>query len=427
MIGRIQRLVVRHSHINWALADQGMVSASNFAIGIMLARFLGLEEFGRYTLAWMVVMILHNFQGVLIIAPMMSIGPKQAPGSEVTYFGATAAQQILYGMLTFPLLWGGAVVAAGLFPEWNIDGLALPLACAAAAHQLQNFLRRYFFTRDRPAIAFAIDALRYPGQVAVLFWLFQTTPMDSMRVLWVVAALAMLAALVFGAALVKDLSWDRDKIFAVTRRHWQFSRWLLLATIVNQFRGQFFYIVAGALLGASAVGALRAADTLIGVTNIVVKGLDNVVPVRAARHFHVGGVEALKRFIIKVGFFGELFVVVAMIAVFVAPEFWLWLAFGDEYIGYGFLLRWTAAVQLFYFPVLPITASLRALESTRHIFFASAVSAATAVVCAYPLITIAGVTGAAAGMLIVNVVTLGANGYGLYLVMSRLTRDNKVV
>ena len=46
------RILSRYSHVNWALADQTMVSGVNFLTGILLARYLGVEEFGRFTLAW---------------------------------------------------------------------------------------------------------------------------------------------------------------------------------------------------------------------------------------------------------------------------------------------------------------------------------------------------------------------------------------
>lgn len=427
MIGRVRQLVVRYSHLNWALADQGMVSAANFATTIILARFLGLEEFGRFTLAWMAVQILHNFQMVLVVSPMMSIGPKQEPGSELTYYGAVIVQQAVFAVFVFSLLWGGTEGAAALFPEWNIDGLALPLAFCATAYQLQDFLRRYFFTLGRAASAFTVDLLRFPGQVVVLFWLFHTVPMDSVRALWVVAAFALFSAIVNGATVVRQLSWDRDTIFAVARRHWYFSRWLVAATLANQVRSQIFFVATGAMLGASAVGALRAAQTLMGITHVVVMGLENVVPVRAARHFHVGGAQALKQLVIRVGYLGELFVLTLGIVVFMAPDFWLSLAYGDQYTDYGFLLQWIVIVELFYFPVLPITAGLRALENTRYIFLASVLSATTAVVSAYPLLVYAGLTGAVAGMLIINVVTLGANGFGFFWSVSRHMRNKILV
>ena len=51
MIHSALRLAVRYSHI-WALAEQITVSGVNTLTGTLLALYLGLEEFGRFTLAW---------------------------------------------------------------------------------------------------------------------------------------------------------------------------------------------------------------------------------------------------------------------------------------------------------------------------------------------------------------------------------------
>ncbi len=77
MIQAAVRLLGRYSHINWALADQAMVSGVNFLTGILLARYLGIEAFGQFMLAWMLVLLVNTLQYALVIAPMMSIGPKQ--------------------------------------------------------------------------------------------------------------------------------------------------------------------------------------------------------------------------------------------------------------------------------------------------------------------------------------------------------------
>ena len=50
----ITNLLKRYGHVNWALADQAVVSGTNFLTGILLARHLGMVEYGVYTLAWMV-------------------------------------------------------------------------------------------------------------------------------------------------------------------------------------------------------------------------------------------------------------------------------------------------------------------------------------------------------------------------------------
>jgi len=48
VIKKVYSLACSYSHVNWALADQAMVSGSNFITGILLARTLGIAEFGRF-------------------------------------------------------------------------------------------------------------------------------------------------------------------------------------------------------------------------------------------------------------------------------------------------------------------------------------------------------------------------------------------
>ena len=87
MLDRIVGLVRRHRHTNWALMDQGMVSGANFLTTILIARHLGIEEFGRFTLAWLVVLFTTSLQMAVVVSPMMSIGPKQDGEHAPAYFG----------------------------------------------------------------------------------------------------------------------------------------------------------------------------------------------------------------------------------------------------------------------------------------------------------------------------------------------------
>ncbi|BCL60052.1 hypothetical protein DGMP_07450 [Desulfomarina profundi] len=139
----------KYSHVNWALADQAMVSGVNFLTGILFARYLGLEEYGRFTLVWMAVLFCNSFQQAGIIAPMMSIGPKQTPEEEPGYYGAVCVQQVVWSMGCSLLLWLGVRLSYVFYPQWQIENLACPLAVTLLAWQLQDFLRRYFFVRNQ--------------------------------------------------------------------------------------------------------------------------------------------------------------------------------------------------------------------------------------------------------------------------------------
>ena len=170
ILRRGQNVLKRSSTVNWAIVDQTMVSAANFLMGIMLARFLGIEEFGRFTLVWLVAEFLHSIQHSLIVSPLMSIGPKQSDDNVAGYLGAVLAQQISFAAITFTMVIFGGQIANHFFPAWDIGGITTALAFAVLTYQIQNFIRRYLFVRARAHLAFVCDAIRYPGQLVVLLW-----------------------------------------------------------------------------------------------------------------------------------------------------------------------------------------------------------------------------------------------------------------
>jgi len=415
------RLAGRHRHVNWALADQAMISGVNFLTGILLARFLGIEEFGRFTLAWMVVLFAAAIQNAAINSPMMSIGSQQAEEDAPAYYGAVFAQQAVFTALSVVIVFAGTAAAARWFPQWNIDGLALPLAAAAAAYHTQDFLRRYFFTRGRPSAAFAADATCYLGRLALLVCLFFAfTGMDSHYALWAIAAMTAVATLC-AAFLVEPLRWVPEVARSVTRRHGGFSKWLVLSRLTKWTSSQLFYIATGALLGAAAVGALRAARNLMGVTHILLMGLENIVPVRAAQHFQRGGVKALKEYLRRVSWIGGSVTAFVALAFAVAPGFWLDLFYGGSYAGYGYLIRWFAAVYILIFMELPLRAALRAIEQTQPIFSANLWASLFSLAAVYPLIHWFELYGVMAGLLITQVIVQATLWWALRSKMAQRT------
>ena len=264
MIQAAARFLARYSHINWALADQAVISAVNFLTGILLARFLGVEGLGQFTLAWLAVLFVNALQHAIIIAPMMSIGPKQPAANLPAYYGAVIMQQIAFSMCGFVVLFAVIEGSPLLFPYWSLGGLGLPLASAAVAFQFQDFLRRYLFTRGKAAQAFVNDGVRYLGQLVVLTWLFWSFPeqRQGASALWVIAGAAAAAAFL-GLFSVERIAWSPRVLRATALRHWQFSRWLAGSAVMQWVTGNLFLLAAGALLGTAAVGALRAAQTLL--------------------------------------------------------------------------------------------------------------------------------------------------------------------
>lgn len=409
----LRRLWRRHHVMNWVLADQILVSGVNFLTTVVLARGLGIADFGRFALAWMVVLFVNALQHALIIQPMMSIGPKQRPAGQPDYYGAILAQQGLFGLAVFALVWAGLVLGDHLMPEGRLGALGLPVACAALAFQIQDLQRRYFFTCGRPALAFAGDALRYLTQIAALVWLVRHAVLDAAEALWVIGACALAAALVGAPMLDRRLGWNPAVFRAVLARHWRLGRDMAGSALLLWASRDIFTIAAGSVFGPVAVGALRAAQNLMGLTHVLLQGLQNLVPVRATHCYMRGGKRALVAYLRRATVAVMLATGAVAAVVAAIPEFWLRLLFGGEFAGYGALLRWYAVIYLLVALELPLTAALRTIEHTRPMIVAYLAGTVFALAAIHPLFIRYDLTGAVVGLLVTILIQIVLLALGL--------------
>ena len=383
-----------------------MVSACNFLSLVLLARYLGLADFGRYSLAWTVILISGSLHSTVVVSPMTSIAPKQRAGDQAAYYGAVAMQHAVIAAFGFILIAGGALVFDNIFPSWQSAQLALPLACMFLAESTHALLRRYFFTTGQIARAFTTDTIRYVGQLLALIVFVRLSELGVRAALWIMFASAA-SGVIMCAWQVERLRWDRTFLRTTIVRHWHFSKWLTLGAIMGWASSNAFIVAAGALLGASAVGAVRAAQTLLGPTHIVLLGLSNIAPVRAARAYHEAGVPALTRYLRRVAIFiGVATAGIGGVAA-IAPEFWLNLAFGPEYAGFGYLVQWWAVIYLLTALAMPISTGLSAIERTRAFFVASLLTSVFGLAFAYELVSRFEILGIVGGYVVTGLIRNG--------------------
>ncbi len=411
-------LARRYQSLNWTLVDQAMLSGVNFLSGVLLARALGLSEFGVFSLAWLFAGGFSGLQNSLIAAPMMSIGPRQTVEQAPSYFAAVFLQQIGFASATVIVTFSGALLLSRIYPSWEIGDLILPFVAVTFAYQCQDFMRRYFFVRGRVWSAIEIDAISYLGQLAVLGWLFAVDGLSPAVALWVIAATSGVAAIV-GSFQLGPLKWRQTEFRAVLKRHWRSARWLGGATLIGLGAGMLFPIVAGAMLGTAAVGALRAAQNMMGFAQAFFFALENIVPRRAAFHYHHGGLGALKRYLVRIALFGGTATIGVTLFFAMAPSFWLRLIFGEEFAGYGYLVQWYAVLYVLMFFSVPLNAGLRTLEETKAIFVSVCAGAIVAVSLAYPMVAAFGVSGVVFGQLIASTATKIVLIVGLFRLVDR--------
>jgi O-antigen/teichoic acid export membrane protein len=408
----------------WALSDQAVLSGTNFLTNVMLARYMGLREFGVFALAWMSVLFVNSLQTALIISPMMSISPQQEEKDRPFYFGAVFFHELVHVSVSFVLVFAGLKLSNNFFPHEHLRQLALPLAFSAFAYQMQDFLRRYFFATHQSFRALADDALSYLTQLPILFFLHRAGVLTSATALWVMAGTSILG--LAGWFWVEPLNFRREWITAIWHRHWRCSRWLSGASLLQWTSGNLFILAAPIYYGPAAVGALKAGQNLMRAANLWYVGLDNVVPVEAARRLHANGLRSmlayLRLVLLKWGGLTLLFALVMA----AASGFWLRLFYGPEMVPYGYILRDYALIYTIMFVGSPLCAGLRALEFTAPIFWSYVATTAFALAFASPLARRLGLNGVMIGLFGTQALLQSILSISLFLKSRRFARATEI-
>jgi len=390
------------------LADQLLVSGSHFIVQIILARALGLEHYGIFTALWLVVIFISSFHQSFIIAPMMTIGPQHTDSKN--YFSSLVWLQLLLSILLAVL---GFVLAyliqlGGFFP--NLKGLIL-LPFMAVGFICHDFFRKLFYSLKEERSALILDISVYGIQLMAL-GIFYFADRLTMYLAILIISFSYIAG-VFILFLLKIKSKAKVLLGDTIARHWSFSKWLVAKSGLQWLSGNLFLIAAGSILGATALGAVRMAQNVIGVLNILFLTIENTVPVKAADILKIEGKEKLNSFFNRLsknsGF--AVLILLLLIALFSGPL--LSFIYGEVSMETVWVLRGFCILYLIVFFSTIKRLHIRTLEANQQIFMAYLVSAAFSMLAAYPMIKTWGLLGVVAGFIITQFISLIY--YSIYL------------
>ena len=390
------------------LFDQAIVSGANFVAGLVLARFLGPAGYGQFVLTYNVILFIAGIQAALIISPMMVTGGTLTTQQKPSYFAAVTKHQFLFCLLAGAVILVAIKIGSRYVPAWGMDALLWPLLFAMVGVLTQDFFRRYFFASDRADRAALNDLLTHGGKFALLAGLGLAGYLNVIFALWIFAVASILGFICAFIASRNERSpaLTRTELRQVARKHWLFGRWLIAESLVYWCGSQLVIYMAGHVVSTSLVGAMSAAQNVVGMVNILFLALENLVPSRASAMYANGGKPSLTRYLKRVSLIGGAIILAIVLFASIWSEFWLKLFYGSAYAGYGWMIVWWSAYYLISFLQRPLSVGLRVLGNTKGIFLASLCAAIVAITLSYPLIRFGGALGAMVAVCLVHATTL---------------------
>jgi len=254
------------SRIIWTFADQALSSLTNFALSIVVARSVSAGDYGAFSLMLVTFSFVIGLSRSAIGDPFVIRFTGSERSTQVHATRQATGAAIGLGLVTAVIL---IAVSFVLDPSSGRPLLALGLAMPGL--MLQETWRHIFFSQGRPRAATINDGIWTVVQFALLAALLQA---DEPSVFWITLAwgFAALVAAVAGIAQTGVLPSPGQAV-AWYHRTRDINVRMALDFAFNQGASTLATYAVAWIVGAVAVGAIRAAQTLLGPLNLLAAGV----------------------------------------------------------------------------------------------------------------------------------------------------------
>lgn len=383
------------------LLDQGFVSAGNFLSSILIARLLGLEKFGVFVLAWMLVLFAASIHSAFVIQPMYTLSAKSQESE--TFLAKMMALNLVFISGAAVSVFGIAELAVFVwYPTISPFEPAL-LALASLLYLLNDYIRRIQFVLHIPSKAMLIDSSMYGVQIALLSLLNMNLDVGIDLVLWVVSG-SIFTSLTMGLIFCyrSGLLWRGFREHS--RAVWTFAKYLVGTALMGWASSNVLILLAGNVLGPAAIGVVRASQNIVGVVNVPLLAMENIVPVRAVEVLQRDGRQAMMDYFYRVllATSAPIFAVLILIVCF--SEELMTVAYGSSFAKSYPVLELFGLLYGVVFAVTLLRIYLRTTEQIRTIFKGQVLGALAVLPFVFPLLLSIGASGVVLGMILIQAV-----------------------
>ena len=279
--------------LGWGVLDQGVSSLSNFALGLLVARALGAERFGAFTLAYVTYGVVLNAARGLATDPLLvRHSGDRTPRWRVSVAAATAtgtAVGVVAGV-------GCVILGFMLPPQVGLGFIALGVGLPGL--MLQDAWRFAFFSGGQAPKAVVNDGVWAVLQLGIVGVLFATG-----------SATVWSCMLAFGVSATASAALGLFQT-GIRPRFGEARRWVVtnidlggryvIENISISGARQLRFVILGGLISLAAVGQVRAAEMLMGPFLVILMGMSQVA-VPEASHILRTAPERLGRFCLMFG------------------------------------------------------------------------------------------------------------------------------
>jgi O-antigen/teichoic acid export membrane protein len=405
-----------------SIADQVLVSGTNFLTAVIVGRACGPHELGDYTLGFTLFVLAVCVQRALISMPFTLHLYYFEGDRQRAYAGSTLAHLLALGLATMLVLGLGTLTLAMGFGPANLVPLAGVLALVFPLAFLVEFARRFALARLEMMTVLVVDVAVTVLQIGGLLTLASLGMLSAVGAYIAVGVAAAVTGVTWLWVARAEFLFHPARIAADAARNWRYGRWLLVGQVTLTGRSYSLIWLVALLMDTTTTGIFVACDTLVRLWSPLPLAVANILFPSASRAFAKGDTAEVRRMVNH----STLLLIAASLpfSAFLAllGDLVVTTLYGNEYSGYGLVMGMLGMTAVADSIDTGAANGLFAIHRPNVHVIANLLGTVVILLVAATLIPEWGLVGAAAGSVTGRVVT-STMQYALFL---RLTRGARV-
>lgn len=341
------------------LLDQALFSGTSFLLTIFLARNLDTNVFGVYSGLFLGIFLFVSLSSALIINPFQVNWAKQE--NSIHYISFT-----FYGQIS--LVFFAILIIVPILEFTRFNELSFHFLLLFIGYVIHDYFRKIFLALDQAKKVLIFDSLSSIGQFIIILKILFTASALDLNTLFFWLGVAYIPSLLYGIVCIKPKKIPLNIIKTYVKLHYEQGKWLFMTALVQWWSGNLFIVASGYYLGSKALGALRLAQSLFGVLNVLLQTFENYILPQTSKIFATSKVEAIN-YLNKMTKYAGIVFIPFLIIIFSFSSQIMKLAGGDHFVDFAYVLKGMSVLYVLIYICQPIRIGIRILVLNNYFFF----------------------------------------------------------
>ncbi len=416
-------LIKRHERPLLTIMDQGLVSITSFATNFILMRKFvpGSDDYAYYTLAFNLMIWIAEFHAALVFTPHTILSPRKSGAALKRFHGSTLLHHFGVSIFAIIGLLIGAIVTRNV--ELGLSNTLLILAAGTLVIGLRNYARPYSFTARKPAMAVGMDfavCILQIGLILLLSWMQKLNVVTSLAA---IAAASALPAIIWLLVNRTGFAPSVNHATADLRDEWPNTKWVLLSGVVWVAGMQLYPWLIKSMHGNQEVKLWGACYALAAIANPLLMGLQSFTGPRIAEAFTERSQKKFCLYVYQTAIWTSLLMIgpAILLSIYASPAL-TWLSHG-EFTGHQIAISIICGAIVLQGITFTISRGLFALHRADLDLYCNFGPLVLMFTLGAWLTWRYETTGAAASLLIAQVLSVGSRGILFYLTSGKPVKE----